>query len=303
AIAKELAVHSKHGTWDADVVALPPGRTAVDTKWIFKAQRNADGTLKKYKARLVARGFTQVHGVDFHETYAPVMRLATLRICRALAVRKRWAIADVDVEAAYLNSDLEEEVYSDIPEGLSIKGDKTGVLRLRRPLYGLKQAGRAWGTKLRAALVGLGFCQAVADQGAYVRMGKAGVERKKRRYTTLDARPYLPSTTSSNVPSTRAELTLRKPSTIVSSRPKERADSPSWPAAGHRYFSDIGANAWVLTWVDDLVVFAQTEAETTEILQALGETFTLTVGSLSSLVGLRIRRHEDGITIDQEAYI
>ncbi|KAG5458578.1 MAG: reverse transcriptase (RNA-dependent DNA polymerase)-domain-containing protein, partial [Olpidium bornovanus] len=166
AIDWELAAHAAHGTWDPKAVPLPAGRFAISCKWIFKAQRHADGSFKKYKARLVARGFTQLTGVDFTETFAPVMRLATLRVCLALTVEKRLVMSGADVATAYLNSDLEEELYLAAPPGTTVPDRH--ALRLRGPIYGLTQAVRAWVARWERALAKQKFQRLRSDPGAFV---------------------------------------------------------------------------------------------------------------------------------------
>ncbi|KAE8225489.1 hypothetical protein CF326_g7860, partial [Tilletia indica] len=131
-------------TWD--VVELPPGRKAIGSRWVYKLKLDEDGVAHRWKARLVAQGFTQVAGVDYFETFAPVARLDSLRVILALAAHFDWVIHQVDVVTAYLNGDLEEEVYIRQPPGYE-KGDSRRnnmVCRLRLPLYGLKQSGRQW---------------------------------------------------------------------------------------------------------------------------------------------------------------
>ncbi|SPO25882.1 uncharacterized protein UTRI_03247 [Ustilago trichophora] len=164
AIKKELASLSENGTWTLE--DLPPGRRAVGSKWVFKIKLKADGTVDKYKARLVAQGFTQQHGVDYDETFAPVLKFATLRLLIALAAQEGWLAHQMDVITAYLNGNLEEEIYMRAPPGYA-EGDK--VCRLCKALYGLKQAGRTWYIKIDKWLKDQGYERIESDHGLYVR--------------------------------------------------------------------------------------------------------------------------------------
>jgi len=130
------------GTWE--VVDAPRGVNVVGSKWVFRAKKNAAGDVEHYKARLVAQGFSQVPGVDYFDTFAPVAKLALIRTVLAMAARLDLKVHQVDVKGAYLNGDLTEDevVYMRQPPGYSIPGRERSVLWLMKPLYGLKQSGR-----------------------------------------------------------------------------------------------------------------------------------------------------------------
>ena len=138
-------------------------------KWVFKLKLNPDGTIAKYKARLVAQGFSQVYGIDYSETYAPVARYQTLRMLIAIAAAKNLELDQVDVETAYLNSTVTEDIFMKIPEGL--KGNVEGmVCKLKKSIYGLKQSGKYWYDNLRDSLIEkLGFEQSDIDVSLYIR--------------------------------------------------------------------------------------------------------------------------------------
>ena len=157
----EIDALAKNETWD--LVDLPPGRRAVKSKWVFKLK--SDG---RYRARLVARGFTQIPGVDFDETFSPVARFESLRLLLALAALEDWHIHQMDVKSAFLNGVLEEEIYMEQPTGFIVPGQETRVCRLKKALYGLKQASRAWNLQFHGVLTGLGFTRTFADAGVYV---------------------------------------------------------------------------------------------------------------------------------------
>ena len=126
-----------------DVVPLPPGKRVVGTKWVYKRKRDKDGRVSKYKARLVAKGFSQVFGVDYFDTYSPVARLTSLRIVYALAALLDLYIEGMDVDVAFLNASLEEDLYIKSPTG-SKPLPQGHVYKLKKALYGLKQSPREW---------------------------------------------------------------------------------------------------------------------------------------------------------------
>ena len=117
---------------------LPKGRKAIDNKWVFKIKRKPDGTVDRYKARLVVRGFSQIEGVDFFETFSPVARFDTIRALLSLAVNENLVLKQFDIKTAFLNRNLEEEIFMKQPAGFE---DGSGrVCKLLKSLYGLKQA-------------------------------------------------------------------------------------------------------------------------------------------------------------------
>lgn len=155
AMEEELRSHAENGTWE--LVDLPAGRQTVKNKWVYLTKRDTAGNPTRYKARLVAKGFTQVHGVDYEETFAPVARLDSLRLLLALAAVFDWDVHQIDIKTAYLNGELDEEIYMDQPKGFTAPGMKGKVCRLRKAIYGLKQAGRQWHKHLRDTLLEFGF--------------------------------------------------------------------------------------------------------------------------------------------------
>jgi hypothetical protein len=167
AIAREYEQLVRSGTIEW-VRAPPPGRTAIGSKVVFKEKKDADGNTVKFKARIVAKGYSQIPGLDFEQTSATVARFTTLRTLLSLAAREDWEVHHVDVVGAYLNGDLKEELYMEVPDGVDTTGRKGWCWRLRRPLYGLKQAGRQWKVKLDDALRQIGLEKSNADDSLYV---------------------------------------------------------------------------------------------------------------------------------------
>ncbi|WIA35441.1 hypothetical protein OEZ86_003881 [Tetradesmus obliquus] len=172
AIHRELQSLQQHATWV--LMQLPAGHKALDVKWVFKIKRHADGKIERYKARLVVKGFQQREGIDYTEVYAPVSQHSTFRILLALAAQYGFALHHIDITTAFLNGELEEEVYVRQPPGF-VEGPAGYVLQLKKALYGLKQAPRAWHTKLKAALHDMHLQPTSADPGLYVRNDSGGI--------------------------------------------------------------------------------------------------------------------------------
>lgn len=164
AMNKEIEALENNGTWK--IVQLPNGKKPIGCKWIYKVKYKADGTIERYKARLVAQGFTQVEGVDYHETYAPVAKMTSVRCLLTVALAKNWSIEQLDVNNAFLHGDLEEEVYMRVPQGFERKGENR-VCKLLKSIYGLKQASRNWFAKLTQFLIRYGFVQSLADYSLF----------------------------------------------------------------------------------------------------------------------------------------
>jgi histone deacetylase 1/2 len=167
AIQVEYDALMKNGTWRLE--QLPQGKRSIGSRWVFRVKRFADGTIEKYKARLVAKGFAQQPGSDYFETFAPTAKLTTLRACFALAAQSESKIFQLDVKSAYLNAEMNEDVYMDQPEGYVKEPNKHLVCKLVKCLYGLKQAGREWNAKLCKWFVDHNFTQSTNDPCLFTR--------------------------------------------------------------------------------------------------------------------------------------
>jgi hypothetical protein len=167
AMDSEIQSICKNGTWE--LAELPSGHKPIGLKWVYKLKRNSEGEIVKHKARLVAKGYVQKQGVDFEEVFAPVARLDTIRLILALAANRGWQIHHLDVKSAFLNGELEEEVYVCQPEGYVQKGKEKMVLKLSKALYGLRQAPRAWNIRLDRSLRKLGFSECPSEAAVYKR--------------------------------------------------------------------------------------------------------------------------------------
>ncbi|GJS16460.1 retrotransposon protein, putative, ty1-copia subclass [Tanacetum coccineum] len=143
-------------------------------KWIFKKKMKADGTIDKYKARLVIKGYIQREGLDYFDTYSLVTRITSIRMILAIAALRNLEIHQMDVKTAFLNGDLEEEIYMNQPEGFIAPGQEGKVCRLVKSLYGLKQAPKQWHQKFDNTMLESGFKINECDKCVYVKDTSSG---------------------------------------------------------------------------------------------------------------------------------
>ncbi|KAD4983048.1 hypothetical protein E3N88_19719 [Mikania micrantha] len=167
AMHEEMEALRRNQTWE--LTSLPAGKKAVGVKWTFKTKIGPDGEITRYKARLVAKGYSQVEGIDYTETFAPVSRFETIRVIIAIAAHRGWELHQLDVKTAFLNGDLDEEIYVDQPEGFEVKGSEIKVYKLRKALYGLKQAPRAWYSKIDGYFLRNGFLRSNSEPTLYIK--------------------------------------------------------------------------------------------------------------------------------------
>jgi hypothetical protein len=153
-------------TWT--LVPHPPGVNLVTGKWVFRHKFKADGSLDRYKARWVLRGFTQRPGIDYDETLSPVVKPATIRMVLTLALSRSWPIHQLDVKNAFLHGTLNETVYCVQPTGFVDSTKPNYVCRLNKSLYGLKQAPRAWHGRFASHITSLGFVEAKSDTSLFI---------------------------------------------------------------------------------------------------------------------------------------
>jgi hypothetical protein len=168
AMTEELDSMKKNDVWD--LVELPDGVKPVGCKWVFKTKLNPDGSVERYKARLVAKGYTQKEGIDYQETFSPVSRKDSLRIVLALVAHYDLELHQMDVKTAFLNGDLYEDVFMKQPEGFKPEGQEHLVCKLKKSIYGLKQASRQWYLKFDEVMKTQGFVKNQVDQCTYLKM-------------------------------------------------------------------------------------------------------------------------------------
>lgn len=137
----------KNDTWH--LVPPSPSYNVVGNKWIYRIKRNSDKSIQRYKARLVAKGFHQSQGVDFFETFNPVVKDSTIRVVLSIAITKGWKLRQLDFTNAFLNGKLDEVVYMTQPPGYVDQRFPGYVCKLNKAIYGLKQAPRAWNNTLK----------------------------------------------------------------------------------------------------------------------------------------------------------
>jgi hypothetical protein len=165
AMVEEYVSIMKNDVWE--VVPRPEGKSVVTSRWLYKIKHAADSSIEKYKAWFVARGFSQVEGVDYDETFAPVARYSSIRLVVSIVAGMGWKIHQMDVKTAFLNGVLDQEVYVEKPLGFVVHERETHVCHLKRALYGLKQAPRAWYSCIDTYLLQIGFTKSESDVNLY----------------------------------------------------------------------------------------------------------------------------------------
>jgi hypothetical protein len=161
AMHEELNNFKRNQVWE--LVEKPKGHNVIETKWVFHNKQDQDGIVVRNKARLVAQGYSQVEGLEFGETYAPVARLKAIRILLAYACAHNIKLYQMDMKSAFLNGYINELVYVEQPPSFEDDKKPNHVYKLRKALYGLKQAPRAWYERLRDFLLSKGFIMGKVD--------------------------------------------------------------------------------------------------------------------------------------------
>lgn len=153
AMKEELGSLEDRNTWE--IVRKSNNEKCIGCRWVYKVKSDSNGNIVRYKARLVAQGYKQIKDIDYTESYAPVARIEVIRLMLAIAVSNAWEVHHLDVKCAYLYGDLAEDVYMNLPQGYDRPcGD---ILKLKRPIYGLKQSGRNWNNEIDRYLTNSGF--------------------------------------------------------------------------------------------------------------------------------------------------
>jgi Reverse transcriptase (RNA-dependent DNA polymerase) len=173
AMKQEMEALEKNGTWE--LVELPKGKKTVGCKWVFSLKYDVNEIIERYKARLVAKGYIQTYGIDYQETFSPVVKLNTVRVLLSLAANLDWPLHQFDVKNAFLYGDLEEEIYMDVPPGYEVDSYKSMVCRLKRSLYGLKQSPHAWFGRFSNAMKSYGYQQSDSDHTLFLKHNQGKV--------------------------------------------------------------------------------------------------------------------------------
>ena len=161
----EISALEANNTWS--LTPLPSHKRTIGCKWVYKVKYKSNGFVERYKAKLVAKGFTQKEGLDYFETFSPVAKLVPIKCLFVVAAVQGWYLCQLDVNNAFLRGDLKEEVYMDLPPGFHSKGGL--VCKFTKSLYGLKQTSRQWFAKFSNALLLLGFTQSKADYSLFTK--------------------------------------------------------------------------------------------------------------------------------------
>ena len=168
AMNEEMEALQKNATWE--LVPLPKGMKPIGCRWVFMVKLKSDGSIDRYKALLVAKGYAQRYGIEYQDTFAPVAKINTIHILISIAANRDWPLQQFDVKNAFLNGDLEEEVYMELPLGVkngsSCKGE---VCKLKKSLYGLKQSPRAWFGRFSTTMKEFGYNQSNSDHTLFIK--------------------------------------------------------------------------------------------------------------------------------------
>ncbi|XP_074374435.1 uncharacterized protein LOC141714838 [Apium graveolens] len=161
AVEEEMKALEKNGT--LEVVNRPKDVVPIGCKWVFTVKYKSDGSIERHKARLVAIGFTQTYGIDYQESFAHVAKLNIIRVLLSLAANLDWPLHQLDIKNAFLNGDLKEEIYMELPPGFKSVGKIRQVCKLKKTIYGLKQSPRGWFERFTKVVRQQGYKQAHVD--------------------------------------------------------------------------------------------------------------------------------------------
>jgi Reverse transcriptase (RNA-dependent DNA polymerase) len=169
AVKEELKALEKNKIWV--IVPLPKEKRPIGCKWVYKIKYHSDGTIKCYKVRLVAKGYTQIYRIDYEKTFAPVAKMNTVKILLSIAVNKKWTLHQMNIKNTFFQGTLEEEVYMSLSPGYTQKNNSNLVYRFNKSIYGLKQSPRVWYDKLSSHLLFYNFKMSNADHSLFSKNG------------------------------------------------------------------------------------------------------------------------------------
>jgi hypothetical protein len=234
AMLEEYTALMRNDTWS--LVSRPAGVNVVTGKWIFQHKFHPDGSLARYKARWVLRGFTQQHGIDYGETFSPVVKPATIRLVLSIATMHSWPIHQLDMKNAFLHGHLDETVFCEQPSGFLDSTHPSHVCHLRKSLYGLKQAPRAWFHRFTTFITSIGFSASKSDSSLFI---------------------------------------LHRGASI----------------------------AYLLLYVDDIILTATTTTLLQSIIQSLHSEFAMSdLGDIHHFLGINVHRTPEGLFLSQQQY-
>jgi hypothetical protein len=167
-VEEHQSIMKKNEVWE--IVPRPKEKSVVTSKWVYKIKHPVYGSMDKYKARLMARGFFQKEGEYYDETFSLVARYTSIRAIISLIASMRWNLHHMDVKTTFLNGAIKEEVYIEQPQGFEVHSKDTHICRLKKYLYGLKQDPRAWYARMDTYLTRLGFSKSHADPNLYYKV-------------------------------------------------------------------------------------------------------------------------------------
>ena len=168
AMTEEYQSIMKNDVWD--IVPKRENKSVASSKWIYKIKHVADGSIERYEAIFVARGFYQKEGIDYEWTFSPVERYTSIRTIMTLDSMMKWDIHQMDVKRTFLNGVIEEDVYIEQLQGFEVKERVNHVCKLKKALYGLKKAPRAWYGRIDSLLTSMGFTKSKDDPNIYMKI-------------------------------------------------------------------------------------------------------------------------------------
>ena len=174
-IAMDEEIKSIEKNQTRHLVALSAGAKKIGVKWIYKTKLNELGEVDKYKARLVVKGYTQEHGIDYTGVFAPVARMDTVRMIIAFASQKGWKLHRLYVKSVFLHGELKEDIFVEQPRGYGKRGSEHMVYKLKKALYGLKQASRAWFSRIEFYFIKEGFESSSSEHTLFVKRKKGNI--------------------------------------------------------------------------------------------------------------------------------
>jgi len=168
----EIQALDHNKTWE--LIPLPSGKKTVGCRWVYAIKVGPNGKVDRLKAQLVAKGYTQIYGLDYNDTFSLVAKMTIVRLFLTMTAICHWLIHQLDIKNAFLHGDLEEEVYMEQPLGFIAHGESSLVCKLRRSLYGLKQSPRAWFGKFNHIVQNFGLKRSEADHSVFYSLTSPG---------------------------------------------------------------------------------------------------------------------------------